>query len=192
MVSVLATVEADGEQLPEEVVVSFLRQLTNAGGDTTYRGTSVLLAALLQNPDQLAAVRENRSLVPAAIEEALRWDGPLTTVGRITTRDYTRHGVTIPARSVVDLVQGQANRDPSKFPDPDRFDIFRDRPVRHIAFTTGPHVCIGQHLAKVEMERALNAVLDRLPNVRLDPDMPPPQVEGYKLRKPRHIYVRFD
>lgn len=192
LVSVLATVEADGEQLPEEIVVSFLRQLTNAGGDTTYRGTSVLLAALLQNPDQLAAVREDRSLVPAAIEEALRWDGPLTTVGRITTRDYTRHGVTIPARSVVDLVQGQANRDPTKFSDPDRFNIFRDRTVRHIAFTTGPHVCIGQHLAKVEMERALNAVLDWLPNVRLDPDMPAPQIEGYKLRKPRHLHVRFD
>jgi cytochrome P450 len=192
LVSVLATVEAEGEQLPEEIVVSFLRQLTNAGGDTTYRGTSVLLAALLQNPDQLAAVREDRSLVQAAIEEALRWDGPLTTVGRITTRDYTHRGVTIPARSVVDFVQGQANRDPAKFSDPDRFDIFRNRAVRHIAFTTGPHVCIGQHLAKVEMERALNAVLDRLPNVRLDPDMPPPQIEGYKMRKPRHLHVRFD
>jgi cytochrome P450 len=192
LVSVLATAEADGERLPEEVVVSFLRQLTNAGGDTTYRGTSVLLTALLQNPDQLAAVRKDRSLIPAAIEEALRWDGPLTTVGRITTRDYTHRGATIPARSVVDFVQGQANRDPAKFSDPDRFDIFRDRPVRHIAFTVGPHVCIGQHLARVEMERALNAVLDRLPNVRLDPDMPPPQIEGYKLRKPRHLYVRFD
>jgi cytochrome P450 len=192
LVSVLANAEVDGEQLPEEVVISFLRQLTNAGGDTTYRGTSVLLAALLQNPEQLAAVRANRSLAPAAIEEALRWDGPLTTVGRITTRDYTRHGVTIPARSVVDFVQGQANRDPAKFSDPDRFDIFRDRKVRHIAFTMGPHVCIGQHLARVEMERALNAVLDQLPNVRLDPDMPPPQIEGYKMRRPRHLYVRFD
>ena len=83
-------------------------------------------------------------------------------------------------------------RPPGKFADPDKFDIFRPREHRHLAFTSGPHVCIGQHLARVEMERALNSILDRLPNLRLDPDMPPPAAHGYFLRSPDHLYVRFD
>jgi cytochrome P450 len=192
LVSALALAEADGERLPEEVVVSFLRQLTNAGGDTTYRGTSVLLAALLAHPDQLEAVRNDRSLVGAAIEEALRWDGPVMTATRMTTRDVAIHGFTFPKDSIVEFVQGQGNRDETKFADPDRFDIRRDRTHRHLAFTTGPHVCIGQHLARVEMERALNAILDRFPKVRLDPDAPPPETRGFTLRTPRHIHVRID
>ena len=77
LISVLANTEVDGERLPEDVLISFLRQLVNAGGDTTYRGTSVLLTGLLNNPDQLDAVRKDRSLVPLAIDEALRWEGPV-------------------------------------------------------------------------------------------------------------------
>jgi cytochrome P450 len=192
LVSALALAEVDGEQLPEDVVVSFLRQLTNAGGDTTYRGTSILLTALLTHPEQLEAVRQDRSLVSAAIEESLRWDGPVMTAERMTTRDFAIDGFTFPKNSVVSIVQGSANRDPTKFADPDKFDIFRDRTYRHLAFTTGPHVCIGQHLARVEMERALNAILDRLPALRLDPDMPGPEIRGFNLRTPQHLHVRFD
>ena len=110
--------EVDGERLPEEVVISFLRQLVNAGGDTTYRGTSVLLTGLLQNPDQLEAVRKDRSLIPQAIEEALRWDGPVLVQTRMAAQDVTLGGVHIPAGSVLDVVAGAANRDPAKFPDP--------------------------------------------------------------------------
>ena len=77
VVSVVATTAVDGEPLPDDVAISFLRQLINAGGDTTFRTTTVLLTGLLTNPDQLAAVRDDRSLVGAAIEEALRWDGPV-------------------------------------------------------------------------------------------------------------------
>jgi cytochrome P450 len=191
LVSVLAQAEVDGEQLPEEVLTSFLRQLVNAGGDTTYRGTSVLLTGLLSNPEQLEAVRRDRSLVPQAIEEALRWDGPVLIQTRLATRDVELGGVKIPAGAFLDVAAGAANRDPQRFPHPDTFDIFRKPEHRHFAFAFGPHVCIGQHLARVEMTRALNAVLDRLPNLRLDPAQPPPQIRGIMMRVPKHIHVRF-
>lgn len=192
LVSLLATAEVDGERLPDEIVVSFLRQLVNAGGDTTYRATSVLLTGLLQNPDQLEALRNDRGLVPQAIEEALRWDGPVLVQTRMAAKDVELGGVHVPAGSFMDVCAGAANRDAARFPEPDRFDIFRKPTNRHYAFAYGPHVCIGQHLARVEMTRALNAILDRLPKVRLDPDKPAPIIRGIMMRVPKHLYVRFD
>ncbi|MBV8788219.1 MAG: cytochrome P450 [Mycobacterium sp.] len=192
LVSHLAMVEVDGERLPDDVLISFLRQLMNAGGDTTFRGTSSLLVGLLTHPDQLAAVYADRKLIPQAIEEALRWEGPVNMSWRYALRDVELDGVPIPQGSIINVVLGSANRDPSKYDRPDVFDIFRDRTVRNLAFATGPHVCIGQHLARVEMTRALNALLDRLPNLRLDPDMPPPDIRGHQLRVSEHLYVRFD
>ncbi|MGO8856827.1 MAG: cytochrome P450 [Steroidobacteraceae bacterium] len=192
LVSVLAQAEVDGERLPEEIMISFLRQLVNAGGDTTYRGTSVLLTGLLNNPDQLEAVRKDRGLVAGAIEEALRWDGPVLIATRTATHDLELGGVKIPKGAMLAVASGAANRDPARFPDPDRFDIFRKPQHRHFAFAYGPHVCIGQHLARVEMTRALNAILDNLKGLRLDPDKPPPEIRGIMMRVPKHLYVRFD
>ena len=127
LVSHLATVAADGEQLDDDVLIAFLRQLINAGGDTTYRATSVLLTCLLRDPDQLRAVRDDRSLFGAAIEEALRWDGPVTSTLRYCTRDTEIDGTVIPAGAIVNVCLGSANRDPERYPDPDRFDIFCKR-----------------------------------------------------------------
>lgn len=191
LVSLLASAEVEGEYLPEEVLVSFLRQLLNAGGDTTYRGTSVLLAGLLENPDQLELLRRDRSLMTGAIEEALRWNGPVTAATRMTTRDVVLGGVSIPAGSCLDVITGSANRSASHFPNPDRFDITRDRQQRHFAFAAGPHVCIGQHLARIEMTRAMNAILDRLPNLRPDPDQPSAEIRGAMMRTPKHLHVVF-
>ena len=191
LISVLAQTEVDGEYLPEDVLISFLRQLVNAGGDTTYRATSVLLTGLLSNPEQLEAVRLDRSLVPQAIEEALRWDGPVLTQTRLATRDTELGGLKIAAGTYMDVVAGAANRDPDKFVDPDKFDIFRKSPHRHFAFAFGAHICIGQHLARVEMTRALNTILDRLPHLRLDPDKPKPEIRGIMMRVPKHLYVKF-
>jgi cytochrome P450 len=102
-------------------------------------------------------------------------------------------GVKIPAGSLVQVVTGIANRDPAIYPgNPDEFDITRPQPRPHMAFAAGPHVCLGQHLAKLEMTRALNILLDRLPRLRVDPDKPPPQIRGGLFRKPKHLYVRFD
>jgi cytochrome P450 len=191
LVSLLALAEVEGEYLPEEVLISFLRQLMNAAGDTTYRGTSILLTALLRNPDQLEAIRADRSLIAQAIEEALRWDGPVVVALRMAATDMVLGGLKIAKGSLLDVVAGAANRDPALFPEPDRFDIFRERKA-HFSFARGPHICVGQHLARVEMTRALNAVLDHLKDLRLDPDMPAPDIRGSMMRVPRHLHVRFE
>ena len=190
LVSLLANTEVDGDYLPELVLISFLRQLMNAAGDTTYRGTSILLTALLENPDQFDAVRADHKLIPLAIEEALRWDGPVAVQLRMAKEDVVLGGVEIPAGSLLDVVAGAANRDPAIFPDPDRFELFRDRKA-HFAFSRGPHICVGQHLARVEMTRALIAVMENLPNLRFDPDQPRPEIRGSMMRVPRHLHVRF-
>lgn len=192
MVSVLATAEVDGERIPDEILVSFLRQLVNAAGDTTYRGTSILLTCLLRHPEQLAAVYADRTLVPKAIDEALRWDPPVTSTWRYVSADAEIDGHPVQAGSIVNVVLGSANRDAQRYPNPDEFNIFRTTPPAHLAFASGPHVCIGQHLARLEMTRALNTLLDQLPNLRLDPDRPPPDVRGFLLRAPKHLYVRYD
>jgi cytochrome P450 len=191
VVSVVATATVDGELLPEDVAISFLRQLINAGGDTTFRTTTALLTGLLTNPEQLEAVRTDRSLVPAAVEEALRWDGPVLTAMRITTADSVIDGVPVPANAWLDLMYGAANHDPAVFHNPERFDIFREK-HRHFGFAFGAHNCLGQVLARLEMSRALGAILDQLPNLRLDPEYPTPHMRGAMMRTPRRLHVVFD
>jgi cytochrome P450 len=191
LIGLLAQAEIEGERIPDEVTVSFLRQLMNAAGDTTYRSTGSLLVGLLTHPGQLEALRADRSLVPRAVEEALRWDGPLTLLTRQASRDVVLDGIEVPAGTKVDVVAGSANRDPDRYERPDEFDIHRP-PSRHMAFAFGPHVCLGQHLARLEMSRALNALLDNLPNLRLDPDYPVPTVTGLNSRAPRAVHVLFD
>jgi len=188
LISLLAVAEVDGERLPDEIAVSFLRQLMAAAGDTTYRATGSLLVGLLTHPDQLEAVRRDRALVPQAIDEALRWEGPITSGMRLAVRDVMLDGVALPAGSLIDVVQGSASRDPARFENPDDFNI-RRKADRHLAFAYGPHVCIGQHLARLDMARALNALLDRFPNLRLDPDQPAPRVLGLGSRSPPAIHV---
>jgi cytochrome P450 len=190
LVSLLVQAEVDGDRLPDEIIISFFRQLINAAGDTTYRGTGIMLIGLLRNPDQLEQIRMDRSLVPAAIDEALRWDGPVAVHPRTAKKDVTIAGVSIPKGAVLDIFIWAANHDPSVFPEPTRFDIHRKR-SRHMAFGYGQHVCLGQHLARLEMTRALNAILERLPNLRLDPKKAPPKIIGAYLRTPRNVNVRF-
>lgn len=192
LVSLLVQAEVDGEYLPEDVLVSFFRQLINAAGDTTYRGTSVLLTQLLRHPEQLDALREDRSLLPNAIEEALRFDGPVIDQARWVAHDTEFMGVPLKGGSIAHVMAGAANRDPAMFENPDVFDIRRSNAKRHLSFSVGPHICIGQHLARVEMTRAINAILDRLPNLRADPEAPPPQLRGAMMRVPHSLPVVFD
>jgi cytochrome P450 len=191
LISGLAQAEIDGEMLSDEEIFSFLRLLLPAGVETTYRSLGNLLFALLSNPDQLDAVRSDRSLIPQAIEEAVRWEPPLLTITRAATRDTELGGVSIPAGSAVMPVLGAANRQEDRYSDPDRFDIFRSARA-HIGFGHGVHVCLGMHLARLEMRVALNLLFDRLPNLRLDPKGDDPHIRGQVFRSPTSLPVLFD
>ncbi|UGT99155.1 cytochrome P450 [Mycobacterium intracellulare] len=190
LTSGLAAAEIDGEKLSDEEIFCFLHLLLPAGVETTYRSLGNLLFGLLSNPDQLDAVRDDRTLLSAAIEEAVRWEAPLLSITRVATRDTELAGVPIPAGSSVMPMLGAANRDENRYPDPDRFDLFR-QPRTPISWGHGPHVCLGMHLARMEMRVAVNLLLDRLPNLRLDPDGNDPHIRGQVFRSPTSLPVRF-
>ncbi|HSO95758.1 MAG TPA: cytochrome P450 [Acidimicrobiia bacterium] len=190
LISVLVQAELDGQQLTDEEIIAFLRLLLPAGAETTYRSSSNLMFGLLSNPDQLDRLRADRSLMPAAIEEGLRWEPPLTGIGRTATRDVVVDGITIPAGAPISVCLGGANRDPSRWDDPDQFDFTRE-PKQHMAFAFGPHMCLGMHLARMETTVVINAVLDRLPDVRLDPGAEDPHITGLMFRAPRGLPVLF-
>jgi cytochrome P450 len=191
LISGLAQAEIDGQKLSDEEIFSFLRLLLPAGVETTYRSLGNMLFGLLSNTDQLDAIRADRSLLPQAIEEAVRWEPPLLTITRVATRDTELAGVPIPAGSSVMPMLGAANRQDDRYPDPDRFDIFRSARA-HIGFGHGVHVCLGMHLARLEMRVAVNLLLDRLPNLRLDPEGDDPHIRGQVFRSPTSLPVLFD
>jgi cytochrome P450 len=191
LISSLAAAEIDGHKLDDEDIYSFIRLLLPAGVETTYRSLGNLLFGLLGNVDQLDAVRADRSLLPQAIEEAVRWDAPLLNITRVATRDTELAGVPIPQGSSVMPMLGAANRQEDRYPDPDRFDIFRQAKVP-ISWGHGVHVCLGMHLARLEMRTAVNLLLDRLPNLRLDPDGDDPHIRGMVFRSPTSLPVLFD
>ena len=191
LISRLAVAEIDGEHLSDDEIFSFLRLLLPAGVETTYRSLGNLLFGLFSNPEQLEAVRADRSLIPQAIEEAVRWEPPLLTITRIATEDTELGGVAIPEGSSVMPMLGAANRQEDRYEDPDTFDIFR--PARpNIGWGYGTHVCLGMHLARLEMRVAINLLLDRLPNLRLDPDGNDPHIRGQVFRSPTSLPVLFD
>jgi cytochrome P450 len=192
VISDLVQAELDGERLTDDEIYSFVRLLLPAGVETTYRSTGNLLFSLLSRPDQLDAVRSDRSLIPQAIEEALRFETPLLNFTRVAVCDTELSGVPIPAGSTLLVMNAAANRDESRFSDPDVFDIFRDNPKPHISFGSGPHICLGMHLARLEMRVALNVLFDRLPNLRLDPDADDPHIRGQVFRSPTSLPVLFD
>jgi cytochrome P450 len=191
LISDLCVADFDGHRLHDKEIFAFLRMLLPAGIETTYRSLGNLLWALLTHPDQLEALRADRALIPEAIEEGLRWEPPFLFLLRNAVRDREVCGTTIPAGAVVNVCVGAANRDETYYEDPDRFDIFR-APRQHVSFGWGPHMCIGMHLARMETRVAMNAVLDRLPNLRLDEGFEPPFVQGTAFRSPPALHVRFD
>jgi cytochrome P450 len=191
LVSQLIRAEVGGRRLSDDEIYPFLLLLLPAGAETTYRSSSNLLFGLLTHPGQLDAVRDERGLVPQAIEEALRWETPVLTITRMAAEDTELGGVPIPEGAVIAVSLGGANRDPVRYPDPDTFDIFRE-PAQHISFGDGPHRCLGMHLARLETRVLLNAVLDRLPRLRLDPAAEDPHIHGMVFRSPPDLPVRFD
>ncbi|OBF20380.1 cytochrome P450 [Mycobacterium sp. ACS4331] len=191
MVSILAAAEVNGVRMSDEQIYGFMRNLLPAGAETTSRSTASLALALLTHPRQLEAVRKDRSLLPQAIEEGIRWETPLLNFMREVTRDTEMCGIAIPKGATMMLSLGSANHDESRWDQPEKFDIFRDRRP-HIGFAHGAHVCLGMHLARLETTKIFTALLDELPGLRLDPDAPPPYVSGTMFRSPPRLDVVWD
>jgi cytochrome P450 len=190
LVSDLIQIEVDGEHLSDDDIRAFVRLLLPAGIETTYRSFGNLLFALLTHPEQLAEVRASGELHIQAIEEALRWETPLILIPRRCVRDATLEGVPVPAGTDLNVFLGSANRDETRYPSADCFDVHRS-PTPHVSFGSGPHACLGMHLARMESRVALRAVLERLPNLRLDDDAPPARMVGALFRSPASLPVRF-
>jgi cytochrome P450 len=191
LISVLATAEIDGHRLSDEHIYGFLRLLLPAGAETTYRLLGNLAFALLTHPETLEEVRADRSLMPEAIEETLRWEAPVQQTSREVMKEGVEvGGVTIAKGQQISVSLGAANRDETKYPDPDRFDIHRDD-APHLAFGGGAHYCLGAHLGRLETTVAMNAMLDRLIDLRLEPGDADPHVHGSAFRSPTSLPVRF-
>ena len=190
LISVLAAAELDGERLDDEAIFSFLRLLAPAGAETTYRSSSNLLYGLLSNPEQLEALRRNRDLFNQSFEEGLRWECPLLGIMRTAVEDTEVCGVEVKAGEIIHVNLGSANHDERRWDDPESFDIHRP-PRQHMAFAFGTHSCLGNHLARMETRVVINAVLDRLPELRLDPEAENIHITGLPFRAPGSLPVVF-
>jgi len=187
----ITTEEGVERTFSDDEIISHCILIVLAGGGTTWRQLGITLFALLNHPEQFAALRADRSLAPQVILEAARWHPTDLVFPRMIEEDTVLEGVALPKGAMLHLCLGAANRDPERWDDPDAFDIHR--PIqRALAFGGGPHSCLGQHVSRQEMVVALDAVMDRLPNLRWDEREPPARIIGdLFLRGPSALPVRF-
>jgi cytochrome P450 len=199
LLSALCAAEIDGTQMSNEDIKAFCSLLLTAGGETTDKAVASLFSNLLQHPGQLAAVREDRALIPRALAETLRYTPPVHMIMRQPAQDVAVSGGTIPAGSTVTALIGSANRDEHRYSEADRFDIFRtdldtvnafSAAANHLAFALGRHFCVGALLAKTEVEVATNQLLDAMPDVRLADGFRPAE-HGVFTRGAASVPVRF-
>jgi cytochrome P450 len=162
--------EHDGEHLTDDELVATCVTMLFAGHETTANLIANGLLTLLRHPDQLALLREEPELMGAAVEELLRFEGPVQRVRRVATQDTEIGGQTIAEGDLVMAFLGAANRDPAVFDDPDRLDLRRD--PKHTAFGHGVHFCVGAGLSRLEAPIALRELLERFPGMRLATDEP--------------------
>jgi cytochrome P450 len=185
--------EADGTRhvLSDHEVLGFAFLLLAAGSGTTWKQMGITLLALLQHPEWLARVRDDPTMLRAVIEESLRWMPTDPVFARFAAKDVTLHGVDIAAGSVVHVCLASANRDPKRWERPDEFDP--GRPLQsHLGFGSGPHICLGMHVARAEIHTGVGALVERLPNLRLDIDAAPvPRIIGMYERGPSAVPVLF-
>lgn len=181
--------EEQGRRMTRDQIVANTTLMLSGGLQEPRDVIALTLWALLSNRSQLEEVRADRSLVKAAVEETLRWAGPVGTATRQATRDVSLGDVDLERGALIGAVLSSANRDPRRWTDPDRFDIHRKEGA-HLAFSAGPHFCLGawfgRHLARVSLDR----VLDRFPDLELDPSRPV-TLSGWEFRAPDSLWVRW-
>jgi hypothetical protein len=182
--------DADGDTMTRDEIVANTKLMLSGGLQEPRDLIALTVWALGTHPEQLEAVRADRSLVKPAVEETLRWVGPVGTATRQATRALELAGTELEEGALIGAVLSSANRDPRRWTDPDRFDVGR-REGAHLAFSIGNHFCLGawfgRHLARVSLE----ILLERLPNLRLDPERPP-TLSGWEFRAPDSTWVRWD
>jgi cytochrome P450 len=179
---------SDGDApLNDEELMATAVTLVFAGHETTANIVSNAMLALLEFPDQMTALRADRSLLEAAIEEALRYNGSVQRVRRVARDDVEVEGQHIAGGDILLNFLGSANRDPRAWDEPDRFDLSRST-TRHLGFGYGPHFCVGSALARMEAPIMLGALLDRYPSIALE--APPRGAPNMVFRGPEQLLLR--
>jgi cytochrome P450 len=193
LISILVQAEVNDDDgtrhvLSDNEVLGFAFLLLAAGSGTTWKQMGLTLNAMCDHPEWIDRVRTDKTALRQVIEESLRWMPTDPVFARFTTNDMTLHGVDIRAHSVVHVCLASANRDPRRWERPDEFDPGRPS-LPHLAFGSGPHTCLGMHVARAEITTAVDALVERLPNLRRDPEAPPPKITGMYERGPTAVPV---
>jgi len=192
LISDITHAEIDGQRLDDEHIYGFLLLLMPAGAETTSREMGIALTALLTNEGWIDRLMADWSLLDQVIEETLRWESSAPLATREATEDTEVDGCPIPAGTRLMITMTSANRDEQVYADGDRWNPDREQPVPHMAFGWGRHLCLGMHLARLEMRVALRAILERLGGLRLDPDADSPLIRGVAFRGPEELHVVWD
>ncbi|MDB5870044.1 MAG: cytochrome family protein [Polaromonas sp.] len=191
LISRLMRAEYEGEKLDDHQITTFVRSLLPAAGETTTRTFSAVAALLFERPELVERVRNDRNLIPKLIDEVVRFEPMSTFKVRQTAKDVEIGGVKIPKGALVQCMTISGNRDEEAFDNANTLDIDR-KPKPSFGFGFGPHMCIGQFIAKVEIQTALNVILDLFPNVRLDPSKSAPKISGAQMRGAKSVSVIWD
>lgn len=192
LISDIIHADIDGQRLDDEHIYGFLLLLMPAGAETTSRELGIALAALLAHDGWADRLRADWSLLDQVIEETLRWESSAPLATREATEDIEVDGCPIQAGTRLMMTMTSANRDELVISNGDRWDPDRTPPVPHMAFGWGRHLCLGMHLARLELRVALRTIFDRLDGLRLDPDTDPPLIRGVAFRGPEELHVVWD
>lgn len=186
LVSAPAHQRLDNDEIKRNLCIVFF------GGISTVEALVLnSLWAMFEHADVLERARRDLTVLPQVIEETMRWLSPVQSATRHVTEPFEWHGIQFSSHDTVNCMLGAANRDPSIFADPDRFDPDRTNSRRHLGFATGAHACLGSHLAKTEVRIGLETLLCRLHNIRLERSLTAPP-SGYEFRQPRKLTVSWD